>query len=305
MIGTVGTFDGVHAGHRYLLDTLTALAREKGEEAAIFVLADHPLRLVAPERVPPQLMTRAEKLGLIGELYPEARIVPLDFTPELRALTHRGFMQKIADEFGVNRLLVGHDNRFGSDRDVTPDRYADTGRELGMEVIMCPSLPDVSSTVLRHLLLDEGDAARFGELARYPYMLQGHVEHGQAVGRTIGFPTANLRPDDPFKLIPRRGVYAAVALLDGRQYPAVVNIGVRPTLGEAAASPTIEAHLLTPEPLDLYGKPLALSFMARLRDERRFPSLEELRRQIETDSARALKILPLLPIQLPLSGVNK
>ncbi len=290
MIATVGTFDGVHSGHRYLLSRLRSRASELGLHPMAFVLADHPLRLICPERVPPLLMSTSEKVAALKRLDPSLKVEVLQFDERLRSLSHREFMLMLKEKFAVKALLIGHDNKIGADRDATPARYLSTGADLGLKVEICDSLPDVSSSIIRKALL-EGDVAGARLKLGYPYTITGVVAHGVKIGRSIGFPTANLVPAYPHKLVPADGVYVALACCNGNCFGAVVNIGNRPTIDDSRGDlRTIEAHLLQCCQ-DCYGSQLTLRFLERLRGECRFDSLEQLREQIGKDVACAEKIL--------------
>lgn len=291
MTATTGTFDGVHAGHRYLLRCLRQMADLHGRTPLVLVLSPHPLQVVCPQRAPGLLMTAAERTDAIRQVLPDAKVEMLHFDERLRRLTHREFMAMLHERYGVKALLVGHDNRFGSDRDTTPKQYEATGRELGIDVKICNALPGVSSSIIRKLLAD-GDVAGARRMLCAPYALTGQVMHGHALGRTIGFPTANIAPADSSKLVPAPGVYAACAVTDeGRSHPAMVNIGTRPTVSAPdTAVLTIEAHLPGFNG-NLYGRQLTLLFEQRLREERRFPSVEALRRQLVHDAEMTKNIL--------------
>lgn len=283
MIATTGTFDGVHAGHRFLLETLGREARESATLPLVCVLTPHPLMLVAPQRAPKLLTSPEERVALIREILPEAEVVTLRFDESLRRLTHREFMLALKERYGADTLLAGYDNRFGSDRDATPEDYVASGREIGMKVAICREMPHVSSSLVRKALLD-GRVGEAADMLGRHYTLPGTVGHGNAVGRTIGFRTANLVPDMPERLVPSNGVYACRTNLHGKEWPAVVNIGCRPTVacGSDAAQHTIEAHVIGFDG-DIYGSPLSLTFLRRLRDEKKFPSKEALAAQIKAD----------------------
>ncbi len=282
-VATVGTFDGVHKGHLVVLQTVKRLAAERGKSAMVITFDRHPLEVVAPERAPGRLMSpdaearRLESLGL------EVAVVP--FTRGLMSLSAGEWMKLMASDMRVDTLVVGYDNTFGCDgRSMVMADYCRLGSEHGINVVEAPIVPGVSSSAIRRALR-EGDVEKAGEMLGRPYRLEGIVEAGNRLGRTIGFPTANMQPQKG-RLIPANGVYSADAwLLSGERCRAVVNIGVRPTIGDNL-HPTIEAHLIGWNG-DLYGKELTIDFFRRLRGEQRFDSLDSLKRQIVADVAAA------------------
>ena len=265
---TIGCFDGVHRGHLFLLQQLRALAEERGMQTLALTFRQHPAAVLG-KPVPPQLCTLEEKERLLKEQVHEVDI--LDFTEDMARLTAKEFMQRLRDEYGVNLLLLGYDHRFGRP---TPDEdYERDGRELNIEVLRAEALPGVSSSTIRKALL-QGDINTANEMLGRPYTLSGTVVSGRQVGRSIGFPTANL--STPL-LIPKTGVYAAETPFG----PALVNIGHRPTLNNGDDI-SIETYIIGYEG-DLYDQSLSVSLLRRLRDEQAFPSLEALRKQIEKD----------------------
>lgn len=286
-VATIGTFDGVHTGHRLVLDTLRREADSRRLFPAVFVLDRHPLELIAPDRAPRRLMDSGEKEQMITDLGFD--VFNVRFTEETRALDSEAYMRRLRDTFGVGVLVVGHDNRFGHDLEADIDTYREHGKKLGIVVVEAPVAEGVSSTVIRNLIAD-GDVSAAAEKLGRNYTLSGEVVPGNKLGRTLGFPTANLQPLDALRLVPGRGVYAAMAgAPDGKNYPAMVNIGVRPTVADSGAD-VIEAHLIGFDS-DLYGKKLTLSFVDRIRPERQFASTVELAAQLAADRDTTLKLL--------------
>ena len=278
-IATVGTFDGVHTGHLAVIGFLKTLAASRDLTPVVITFDRHPLETVAPARAPLRLMdpgVEAERLRSLGV---EVRVEA--FTPALMKLSAREWMERIRSGLGVEALVVGYDNTFGCDGvDMSVADYARLGAGMGIRVDEAPVVAGVSSSAIRKALLS-GDAESAGRMLGRPYRLGGTVVKGRQLGRQLGFPTANVSVPSG-RLVPARGVYAATALLDdGQEAPAVVNIGVCPTVAEGLA-PTVEAHLIGVE-ADLYGRLLTLDFTARLRGERRFGSLSELKAQIASD----------------------
>lgn len=281
----VGVFDGVHLGHQELVREVRAEADKSGSSATIFTFSSHPLLAIAPDRVPPTLTPAPQKEALLMQAGAD-RVVTLDFNDSLRMMPAREFMRLLHDTYGVERLVMGFNHRFGHDKATGFDHYAAAGKETGIDVLRghekkiegvdCP----VSSSSVRRCLL-EGNIDTANAMLGHEYSIIGTVDRGQQIGREIGFPTANLRPACATQLIPKGGVYAAIACIGGKEWPAMVNIGCRPTIG-AGLSPTIEAHIIGLDD-DLYGRELEVRFAKRVRDEKKFDDLEHLRRQLEHD----------------------
>ena len=281
---TIGTFDGVHLGHRHLLGQLKAEAMSRGMKPLAVTFTSHPLSAIRPEMIPPALSTPEEHIADIQALGIDT--LALDFTQELRRLTAAEFLTMLRRRHQVHVVMPGFNNRIGSDRIHGIDQYTDAGIRAGVEILPASSRrpgPEISSSAIRKAIA-LGDMDEAAEMLGHPYRITGTVVHGQAIGRTIGFPTANiLTPADI--AIPGPGVYAADTA-DGHR--AVVNIGTRPTVtdGNPVPATTIEAHLLDFNG-NLYGSTLTLSFIRRLRDERKFSSIDDLKRAIQADTVSA------------------
>lgn len=289
---TVGTFDGVHTGHRLLLRTLADKAADRDLEPTVFTFDRHPLSVVAPDRAPGMLLSREWRDRLLRGLSFETVEIP--FNEAVRKLPAAQFMRLLCDRYGVRLLVVGYDNRFGCDaRHSDISDYISIGRSLGIDVIEAPELPGVSSSAVRHAVRD-GDMPLTESLLGYGYCLSGEVIPGRQLGRQLGFPTANISVPQ-WKLLPAAGVYACEAkTADSRLFPAMVNIGSRPTVDSPGAPLSVEAHLIDFQG-DLYGTTLQLRFVLRLREERRFADLGELRHALEADRNAALAAAPLRP----------
>ncbi len=279
----VGMFDGVHLGHQHMLRLLRERAAERGLRPVAVTFAAHPLELIAPERAPKILTPLPSKLELLSQ-YGRCEAHVLSFTESLRALTAREFLAMLRESLGVRYVLAGYNHRFGCDGDSCGD-YAVLGRELGITVeraeeYVAPELGEsISSSAVRRNLAAGGVEMGSAMLGR-PYEVSGTVAHGRGLGHTIGFPTANLQPDSPSQLVPGTGVYACQARVGEMWLPAMTNIGTRPTVSGHASR--IEAHIIGLD-ADLYGLPIALRFLHRLRDEKAFPSIEALRAQLKLD----------------------
>lgn len=279
MIATTGFFDGVHCGHRLVIERLVCAAKAGGDKSLVVTFWPHPRAVLQDGARDLRLLTTlGEKRSMLERLGVD-RIEVLDFSRDFAALTAERYLREVLQErFGVTTLLVGYDNRLGSDR-LTAASLLPLAHRFGMEVVELPPLGDISSTKIRHAL-EEGRVEDAAGMLGYGYPLEGAVVAGNRLGRTIGFPTANMQLYEPLKLVPARGVYMVQAEVLGKSYRGMTNIGTRPTVG--GTIPTIETHLLDFDE-DIYGLPLRITFLRRIRDEIRFPSLEALKRQLETD----------------------
>lgn len=233
---------------------------------------EHPT-VTLGRQAPPQLSTIEDKLSSLRKEVDEVRV--LHFTPDMARLTAREFMQYLRDEYNVGMLLLGYDHRFG--RPQAHDDYERDGRALGIEVLRAQPLAGVSSTAIRTALA-EGRVEDAHRMLGRPYTIEGEVVRGYQVGRTIGFPTANIRTS---LMVPRAGVYHAYAVIGSERCNAVLNIGTRPTLNNGTET-SVEVHIPGYSG-ELYGRQLRIEILERLRDERKFESLEALRMQISAD----------------------
>ena len=287
---TIGFFDGVHQGHRFLMERLKAIAKERGMQSMAITFERHPRQVVQGGWKPELLTQLHEKLKLLKATGIDT-VVVLRFNRQMAALSAREFMELMYDRLGVRLLLTGYDNRFGHDRSESFEDYQRYGQALGIEVLCGDALTigqqNVSSSWVRQLL-KEGKVEEAARCLGRPYSISGQVVHGEQIGRTIGFPTANLQPEDD-TLIPQDGVYAVMVDLDnGSHHQGIMNIGTRPTFNGTGR--TLETNLLEPVG-DLYDQQLIIHFIARLRDEQQFPSAEALAAQIMKDKEQATDIL--------------
>ena len=281
----LGVFDGVHLAHRAILGTAVARARAEGLVALACTFDRHPMEVLHPDRAPAPITTLEERLGLIAETGVSATMV-LAFTRELAAVEPEAFVKDILlTRLRAREVVVGFNHRFGRGARGDARMLEALAERLGFQAHVVPPLEvdgvPVSSTEIR-ALLQRGDVARAARFLGRAYAIAGTVTEGAGRGRTLGFPTANVAADRPV-LVPL-GVYLGRVSVEGRLWPAVVNLGVRPTFGETTVA--IEAHLLNFSG-DLYGRPLRLEFLDRIRDEKRFGSVDELRAQIARDIAAA------------------
>jgi riboflavin kinase / FMN adenylyltransferase len=281
----LGTFDGVHLGHRSILGTALARARAVGLDAVACTFDRHPMEILQPERAPLPITTVEERLGLIAETGVDATVV-IAFTRELAAVEPEQFVKDVLlDLLHGREIVVGYNHRFGRGARGDARLLADLAGRFGFRShVVPPTTVDgvaVSSSEIRSAL-QRGDVDSVARALGRPYAITGLVTSGAGRGRKLGFPTANIAPDRPL-LVPR-GVYRGVVTLDSGPHPAVVNVGVRPTFGETTLA--VEAHLLDFTG-DLYGLRVALEFRERLRDEMRFASIEDLKAQVARDIAAA------------------
>lgn len=284
---TVGTFDGIHRGHMEVVEFLIKESRQRGLTPLIITFDPHPLTIIAPDRAPRLLESAEERARVLRSFGAEVVIMPFD--EKLRRQTVAQWFARLTSEFNVKMVVTGFDNTFGSDgKGLHYSDYASIGADNGIEVIEAPRLEGVSSTLIRQALTN-GDVDSATKMLGHPYSVTGIVAHGRELGRTIGVPTANLIPN-PDLLIPSAGVYAGEVIISNTKHRAVVNIGVAPTVAEGLPL-TIEAHILNFNG-DIYGAPLRIEFLKRLRDERHFDSLDTLKAQITLDIASASTILP-------------
>ena len=288
----LGFFDGVHLAHGALLKTAVRRAQERGCLSAAFTFDRSPREVVTGERVA-LLTTPEERQERICGAYGVDRVIAAPFDDALRTLPWETFLtRELVERCGAVHLVAGHDYRFGYRGEGTPERLRDYCAAHGLGCDLIERIErggvTVSSSHIRALLA-AGDVAGAAEFLGYPYTLSGTVQHGQGLGHRALVPTLNLLPDTR-KLIPARGVYATlVRLADGREFPAVTNIGVRPSVCDAGGV-TVETYLPGFSG-DLYGAEVGVRFFDRLREERKFDSLEALRAQIEADVQQAERIL--------------
>ena len=297
-VATIGMFDGVHLGHQFVLRQVVDQAHKLGLQP-LCITFDHSPR---QEQV---LTPLDEKVRLIRQMGID-HVEVLAFTEELKALTARQFMEQVLrDQMNVRVLLTGYDNRFGHNREEGFDDYVRYGQELGIEVVSLPPAPGltpnpspkgegdvVSSSYIRQLL-SEGQVKEATQCLGHPYSISGHVAHGEHIGTELGFPTANLVPSSLQQLIPAPGAYAVrVTLLTPSPsllpLSGMMNIGTRPTFD--GHMQTLEVHIFNFHE-DLYGQPLSVEFVDKLREERRFDSMEALKEQLKQDAIQAEQVL--------------
>jgi riboflavin kinase / FMN adenylyltransferase len=282
----LGNFDGLHRGHRKILDRLRRVANERGATAVVMTFDPHPPRVVRPDKAPPLLMTKAQKLEALADAGVQGTAI-VRFTPELSRWDPETFVRLVLVEWlHVSEVWVGANFLFGHDRAGNFSLLRTLGARYGFkaEKIDAVRYKDfvVSSTRVRRLL-SEGRVDEAGALLGHQYSIDGTVMRGDQRGRTLGFPTTNLCTEN--ELLPPHGVYATTVKLGAVVYPSVTNVGTRPTV-DASGRTTVETHIFGFD-RDLYGETIRVGFVQRLRDERAFESLDALRAQIDADCRRA------------------
>ena len=292
-VATIGFFDGVHLGHRHLINQVKMAASLNGWCSSIITFPVHPRQVIQSDYQPSLLSSPEEKIELLASTGIDNCIL-LPFTRELSQLTAWEFMQLLYNQYKVRMLVIGYDHRFGHNRAETFEDYCRYGRELGIHIMQATAYTQeqdkVSSSVIRRALLS-GEVSTATKYLGYPYFMQGTIVSGYQVGRKIGFPTANLQVDFPNKLIPAIGVYAVRVSVNGQSYRGMLNIGHRPTLNNGTDL-SIEVHILDFEG-DIYHQPMRIEFVDFLRPEAKFNSVDELTLQIQKDKEAAIKILEL------------
>jgi len=289
---TSGTFDGVHLGHQKILGRLKELAEHKQGETVLLTYWPHPRLILQPEDNNLRLLTTlTEKVKLLEELGVDHLII-LPFTKELSQMSSEEFIREIlVEKVQTKTLVIGYDHKFGKNREGSFEYLKSHSHLFGfdMEEISRQDVDDlaVSSTKIRTALA-QGDISTASKYLGRPYFLSGQVVKGQQIGRSIGFPTANIQVVDKYKLLPRDGAYAVYAEVGAIRYKAILNIGDRPTVD--GKKKTIEAHLIDFDG-DVYGQELSINFQEFLREEERFENLDALKNQLLIDRERAIFIL--------------
>jgi len=285
----LGNFDGLHRGHQKIVERIRRSAADRGATALVLTFDPHPPRVVRPDKAPPLLMTMPQKIAALEKVGLHG-VAVVRFTAAFSRLSPDQFVRQVlVDWLRVSEVWVGADFLFGHERAGTFSVLRSLSTQYGFRAEKIDPVRYkefvVSSTRIRRLLA-EGRVDEAGALLGHHYTIDGVITAGAGRGRTLGFPTANLSTDN--ELVPPTGVYATTAELHGTRWPAVTNIGVRPTF-EAAGAVTVETHILGLQ-ADVYGERLSLSFIQRLRDERRFPDADALREQIAADVRRAERL---------------
>ena len=284
MVVATGFFDGVHLGHRLVIEQLVAAAAVRGDESMVVTFWPHPRNVLQQEARSLRLLTSLSEKKAMLESLGVNRVEIMPFTKDFSTMTTREYLERLAADYGAKAVLIGYDNRMGCDADGA-DQVAQTALDLGLEVIRTQMVPSeqgyaVSSTKIRERL-EAGDVRAASAMLGYDYSLHGVVVAGNRLGRTIGFPTANMQMYEPLKLVPGNGVYFVKVETLGRELYGMCNVGCRPTVSSGNHR-TIETHIFDFDE-DIYGLDIKVTFMEKIRDEVKFESLDALRSQLEKD----------------------
>ena len=290
---TVGTFDGVHLGHKGLVEYIVSLAKKENSCSTIVTFDPHPREIIHPDGKKISLLTtlseRAEILGQFGI----DQLIVIPFDRDFSLMDSEQFIRSVVwEKIGVSHFVIGYDHHFGKNRQGGVETVKELGKELGFSTTIYPrqDIDDsaVSSTRIRKLLSESGNVKEAGKLLGRAYQFTGTVIKGDQRGRLIGYPTANIIPDDERKQIPSRGVYAVTIEILNKLYNGMLNIGIRPTFSGTAQ--TIEVHIFDFDQ-DLYGQKITLRFTDRVRDEKKFESIVELKEQLLNDEIAVKRLL--------------
>lgn len=291
-VATVGFFDGLHVGHRFLIEEMKAIAASQNKRSVVVTFSKHPRKVLHPEFQPQLITTLSEKIFQLETTGIDACII-LDFTIEMAKLSAYEFLKTILlEQFNVKILLVGHDHRFGHNRTDGIKEYKQYGNQLGLEVIEAEYYSTetdhhISSSTIRSALKN-GNIELANRLLTYDYSFTGKVINGFKVGHKIGFPTANIEPEDHEKLIPAIGVYAVRVHWNSQYFKGMMNIGNRPTM-DNGENISIEVHIIDFD-TDIYDETVKIDFIRNIRDEKKFKSVEELVEQLHKDKQSVLDL---------------
>lgn len=288
---TVGTFDGVHIGHQKIIERIQSIAQRLNGETALLTFYPHPRKVLFEDSDLKLIHTQEEKEQRLEKVGIDHLIVH-PFTRDFSRLTALQYVRDLlVQKIGVRALVVGYDHHFGRNREGSFDELREYGEVYGFEVVEIPAQDiddvSVSSTKIRNALA-EGNIAKANKFLGSPFLITGTVVVGQKLGRELGFPTANIRVEEDYKLLPANGVYAAYIYVSGIKYSGMLNIGVRPTVD--GKSRTIEANIFDFDG-DVYGHRIQLELMGRIRDEMRFDDLEALKSRLNADRVAAQGML--------------
>jgi riboflavin kinase/FMN adenylyltransferase len=290
---TIGAFDGVHTGHRKILSRLTELSKLVNGESVLITFWPHPRFVLRKNEEPIGLLnTLEEKIHLLDS-YNIDHLLILNFNEEFARLTADAFIENILiKSIGTRFIVLGYDHRFGNNREGGIDYLAINKKRFGIESVEIPRQEieslTISSTLVRNALL-EGNVSLANQNLGYPYLLRGFVIEGDRLGRTIGFPTANIFIEEQDKLIPKNGVYAVYAYIEGERYKGMMNIGIRPTVSNDKRR-TIEVHIFDFNQ-DIYGKTVRIELIEYLRNEVKFSGIEALIEQLKKDEIKSREIV--------------
>jgi riboflavin kinase/FMN adenylyltransferase len=289
---TIGTFDGVHMGHKKIISRLRETARTIGGETVILTFFPHPRMILHPEDNAIKMITTLDERATLLEKQNIDHLIITPFTRDFSNLSPEEYIKQVlVDQIGIKKIIVGYDHRFGKNREGGLKELQELGKTYDFEVEEIPEqdINDVavSSTKIRKALLD-GDVKTAGDFLGGPFQITGKVVRGDQIGRTIGFPTANLFVEQTYKLIPSDGIYAVKVYAEGQEYKGMCYIGNRPTINGMTRN--IEVNILDFDG-DLYDKTICVDFLYFIRGDAAFTSLENLRLQIEKDKLESIRLL--------------
>ena len=292
IVAATGFFDGVHKGHSKVLKFLCDIAHSEGKESAVITFWPHPRSVLQQQAYNLNLLNSQEEKERLIKGMGVDNFISIPFNKDFSKLSTKEFMRDVLmQKHGVSTLIIGYDHRFGHDK-LSQEELISVAKDLGLNIVRVDEfiLGDdvISSTKIRNLLYD-GNVCKANEFLGYRYGLKGVVVQGQRIGRTIGFPTANMRLYDPFKILPSDGVYAVYCEVLGKGYVGICNIGTRPTIGDNNER-TIETHIINFNE-DIYGLDLKIEFVTKIRDEQKFESIDMLKAQLEADKEFAVNLL--------------
>lgn len=290
---TVGTFDGVHAGHKVLINRVISLANEKSARSVVVTFDPHPREIIDPGDAGIKLLSSLkERSELLADLGVDEMVV-IPFDRDFSLLTSEEFVKEIIwKKIGVSQFVIGYDHQFGRDREGTIETVKRLGNELGFESLVVSKQEvgnkTVSSSAIRKAIQKNGNMKLAASFLERFYIMNGTVVHGDKRGKSIGYPTANIQPENEKKVTPKKGVYAVWVRVDDEYFGGMMNIGERPTF--EGTSHTLEVHIFDFEN-DIYGKDIQIQFVERIRDEKKFSGVDELVAQLGDDENQVRKIL--------------
>jgi len=295
---SVGTFDGLHLGHREILQYLTEIAKNSNGKSVVFTFENHPRKIIEQNNFEIRLLSSPEERD---ELFAKAGIDHLilhPFTSEFANLSYREFIENVLiKKIGMRILVIGFNHHLGRNREGNFESILALSKELNFNVVRLEAIRieniQLSSTKIRNAL-NEGNIPLANTFLGYKYFISGTVLKGRQLGRTIGFPTANIEVDSSEKLIPMQGVYSVLVHIAGKQYQGMLNIGFRPTIASESPVKSIEVNIFNFDQ-DIYGSKIRVYFVSFIRNEQKFESIDALKEQLHQDKKRTISIISSLP----------